>query len=522
MSDEYDEFEILKKEIRDDFQVYVELQKKLASFSPEDKINAEEEFDYFFQEKTRFWHFLYTIMHLYNYGHKRKKIYQSILFQIKNKIQNTHFSNQHIKILCQNNIKAIEFFLTEKIISKENVSSFFTNQEKITYEIIEKKLSKDATTQYKIKFIQNNSKNPKVSIFEKIIRKDDIHTFQQILSESNIDINCQFQFFDNEKYFVFKNISLSMLEYSAFYGSIQIFKFLWIQKGIKFGSNLLKCAVCGNNFDVIHLLESELKTKFDFSCLELAIAHHHYELTEYIISDLGIQQFPDTEILNRSIKSFNALFLYDHCDDFEYEINTLKYLTGGELPVISVAVNQNLLEVVKILSTIECIDLLKQDFTGKNALHLACAKGYYEIVKFLAESDGMNINSTDNNGRTPLHWAVQSDKEVVKYLIQLPRIDLNKENKMKSTPFLDAVILGKLEIVKLLANTHEIDVNRVDKDGNTALHLACEKNDLEMIKFLISFIDPTIKNYNGEIFHSLTECTSYGNASFLKKLFRIL
>ena len=43
---------------------------------------------------------------------------------------------------------------------------------------------------------------------------------------------------------------------------------------------------------------------------------------------------------------------------------------------------------------------------GKTALHLACAGGHTELVSTLWQIFDLEVNATDNDGRTPLHHAV--------------------------------------------------------------------------------------------------------------------
>ena len=51
------------------------------------------------------------------------------------------------------------------------------------------------------------------------------------------------------------------------------------------------------------------------------------------------------------------------------------------------------------------------------SLHLASRQGHIEIVIFLLEK-GANLESTDNLGRTPLHWAsVKGHLEIVQLMV---------------------------------------------------------------------------------------------------------
>ena len=52
---------------------------------------------------------------------------------------------------------------------------------------------------------------------------------------------------------------MSLIQIAAFYGSLNIFKFLFIQKNIEFNKNLLSYAYAGENIEIIHLCEQKCK-----------------------------------------------------------------------------------------------------------------------------------------------------------------------------------------------------------------------------------------------------------------------
>ncbi|CAF3015010.1 unnamed protein product [Rotaria sp. Silwood2] len=71
--------------------------------------------------------------------------------------------------------------------------------------------------------------------------------------------------------------------------------------------------------------------------------------------------------------------------------------------------------------------------TGATALHVACAKGYIDVIDILIRA-GANINSVDNDGWTPLHAAAHWDKhDVIKFLLER-NADLNAKNYAGQTP----------------------------------------------------------------------------------------
>ena len=65
---------------------------------------------------------------------------------------------------------------------------------------------------------------------------------------------------------------------------------------------------------------------------------------------------------------------------------------------------------------------------GLNALHLASQGNFPNIIIYLIEKYGMNINSLDNKGNSSLHWAVYMDRsQAVDYLVYY-NIDINIRN----------------------------------------------------------------------------------------------
>jgi ankyrin repeat protein len=95
-------------------------------------------------------------------------------------------------------------------------------------------------------------------------------------------------------------------------------------------------------------------------------------------------------------------------------------------------------------------DISSTNSSGLNALHLAAQGNFPNIIIFLIEKYGFDINSKDNKGNTALHWAVYSDcRQTVDYLIY-----------------------------------YNIDINLKDNDDDTALQIAMRKNYTYLVKKL--------------------------------------
>jgi ankyrin repeat protein len=98
--------------------------------------------------------------------------------------------------------------------------------------------------------------------------------------------------------------------------------------------------------------------------------------------------------------------------------------------------------------------------------------------------DGADVNATQGDGSTPLHWAVYKvDHELVAELLEHgAKADVT--NKYGSSPLAEAVKLGDLPLVTQLLDAGA-DVDSPNGDGQTALMLAARVGKLEVAKLLV-------------------------------------
>merc|ERR1712137_1408304 len=94
--------------------------------------------------------------------------------------------------------------------------------------------------------------------------------------------------------------------------------------------------------------------------------------------------------------------------------------------------------------------------------------GSLRNVRVLVHS-GMDVNSLNDDGETPLHWACK---------------------------------VGSTEIVKYLL-THGASINAMDENGDTPLHWAAEENHTEVAELLLA-----------QMYRKLLECTKKAMHSF--------
>lgn len=100
----------------------------------------------------------------------------------------------------------------------------------------------------------------------------------------------------------------------------------------------------------------------------------------------------------------------------------------------------------------------------------------HEIVKTLLNSQQIDPNTRDENGKTLLHLATEHGHlDVVKTLLTLPEIDINMRDNQGITPLMLAMHAADNGIAKLLLSRNDIGkLNATDKDGRTALVMAMD------------------------------------------------
>lgn len=123
-------------------------------------------------------------------------------------------------------------------------------------------------------------------------------------------------------------------------------------------------------------------------------------------------------------------------------------------------------------------------------LRRACEKGYVDEVKELLLNHEIDINHNDPTNPpygTPLRIASTCGREeVVKLLLDDPRIDVNATNWEGRTAFYLACERGRLNVVKILLKDLRIEVGKVSNDGTTPLYAAAIKGHLEVVEWLLS------------------------------------
>jgi ankyrin repeat protein len=134
------------------------------------------------------------------------------------------------------------------------------------------------------------------------------------------------------------------------------------------------------------------------------------------------------------------------------------------------------------------------DKNGETPLHWACWCGHVPVVQFLVETVGASPLAVNSNGRMPLESAkVMDRKGVVEYLesrplavaiVDSPTEKVEPTKKVESHELFEAVRNGNIDLVRRLVE-QKCDVDTVDQNGRTPLHMALARGYANIACYLL-------------------------------------
>ena len=167
---------------------------------------------------------------------------------------------------------------------------------------------------------------------------------------------------------------------------------------------------------------------------------------------------------------------------------------AGKLSLHKAVRTKNIIEIKALLT--EGVDLNSRDKLGETPLHVAAVMGYEGISTLLIEG-GADVNARDKRGLTPLHAAAWMGHQEIVSLLLASGAEINAKSESGVAPLHTAALTGREKTVSLLiANGADIDVK--NNDGMTPLHVAAFEGHPETVAVLInSGADSQAKSKNG-------------------------
>lgn len=126
-----------------------------------------------------------------------------------------------------------------------------------------------------------------------------------------------------------------------------------------------------------------------------------------------------------------------------------------------------------------------KDANGQAPLSAACENGFAEMIAFLVDRDA-DLNTADNDGRTPLHWvAVSADQESLDVLSRTEGLDYDAQDESGKTSLAYAAYQGHQNVV-LRVGEQGGSSNIVDNDSVSPLHWAASEGYGEIVQILLN------------------------------------
>ncbi|KAK8836383.1 hypothetical protein M9Y10_039726 [Tritrichomonas musculus] len=232
----------------------------------------------------------------------------------------------------------------------------------------------------------------------KTIRNDDIDEFQSLLSKNNYSYNHNFDFSYYERTLT-ECKTPSLIQIAATYGSIKIFKFLWMQNDIIYDDNLICYAISGRNYEIIHICEEKCSKS---RALRFSINSHQHELTDYFIDNIN----DDDEQFQKD----------DELEDDD-EDNVYSKLSNSLIHVAYQCLNYQIIlpclkKIVHILDDVE-----ENKISTDNKTYLGSSTFDFDLFKFVYSHKNKNIDLYNGYYPIYLQWIYNGMIDAINYVI---------------------------------------------------------------------------------------------------------
>ena len=273
---------------------------------------------------------------------------KQLLLHYKDQIKQT-LSNDEIFYIFEDNKLLVHFLLSNDVIRMtDKICEVMMNKYEpngnrychFFYPELEQFLGEE-----KMKTVKNELLNKSSNIFDNydmkreegendshicsMIRNDSVEEFISYVTRSNYPLSSQItpSIYETNS-FILERKDTTLIEYSAFFGSIQIFQYL-MMKGVELAASLWLYVIHSNSAELIHMLEThhvlqpkfENKSETEFNrpnheylrCLTESIKCHHNDFADYFENNFLFQEEKDPKqkeaIIANCIKYHNYYYL---------------------------------------------------------------------------------------------------------------------------------------------------------------------------------------------------------------------
>ncbi|UKZ83099.1 hypothetical protein TrVFT333_010902 [Trichoderma virens FT-333] len=244
-------------------------------------------------------------------------------------------------------------------------------------------------------------------------------------------------------------------------------------------------AAIKGDVELVRLLKDDinLKDRFGWTCLHLAVIYKHENLCEYIAGDretdlnMGDNDFRTPLHLAVESKSRTVLNVL-----LEARADVGAKAKDGSTP-LHLAVEQDLIQMLLRKGA----DINAVDIEGRTPLYRAAAAGRTEAASSLI-SEGAKVSIAAKDGTAPLHMAVKQAK-ILQMLLE-KGADINAVDIEGRTPLYLALKEGTIDVA------HIYVIAAKENSGSMPLHIAAEYGSAEAITMLLPKYKPQINDHD--------------------------
>lgn len=361
------------------------IQQLILNFLENEEADFQTSIEYFDDQKIRenkqeLQDLLHLISKISNNHHRSPNFFikiEHILKTFQDKIK-IFFPNFEIFHIFKNNKRILLFLFEEEILipdksifniitkgkyKERKYPEYFFNEFKNFYDEDFLKNIKLNHPEIEADDFESNRKrgenNQKVC---KIIQNDLIDDFIVYRNQTNLPLSALIEnhsIFESNN-FLLKKRSASLIEYSAFFGSIRIFNYLILNQ-INLTSYLWPCAIHGNNAEIIQILEEKeikpIDNKYE-KCYIESVKCHHIEIMYYLKENyfkfdviINFKYFNFTEICEKIdlIEKMNENNLFYSFCKYDY-LNIVDFFLNNSDFISKKIENWKILFILKLYS----------------------------------------------------------------------------------------------------------------------------------------------------------------------------
>ena len=323
-----------------EIQQFIESKKELQSIflsyiddPNSDENNFQNLIDNFkiqdlFQNQNELKEFLQFITKIAKNHHRQPNFFdqiEKVLLYLENDLKK-NFTNSEIFTIFKNSKPILLFLIKQKIITVDtSIVKLIRNKECLQFLYPEIKAFIDDEIERRIEESNEIDEMTKDANFDKkrrigenetyicqLIRTDSIEEFVAFINKTNTSKNGKIKrsLFETNS-FLIKKKETSLIEYAAFFGSIQIFQFLRINE-VPLCESLWLYAIHSNNAEMIHILERDNVKPPNGSyerCFVEAIKCHHNEIARYIKENYIEKSMKDEKYKSCTFRYHNFEFI---------------------------------------------------------------------------------------------------------------------------------------------------------------------------------------------------------------------